>query len=166
MYAQYMFDTMSHSSYQGQSIQQHNMKSDRADIPPPGVEKQHKDQSKIRHQRIAEAAYSKSDARTIEAGFESDDWRGAEDHIKSLITGYLSDCEEDGGLSIVSLQRLAREIGIENPEIITTINQLVRSIQQASHQRPCFRFEQNMLCKDKNCQWSSECQRLIAEWMR
>ncbi len=167
MYAQYKLNTVSDSSNQDHAIQQNNIKSESADVPPPSVEKKCLDQSKIRHQWILEAAYFKAQARAFEAGDELDDWLAAEqDYIESLITEYLSACEEDGGLSIVSLQRLARRIGIENPENISTINQLVRSIQETSHQRPCFRFEQNMLCKDKYCQWNAECHKLIAAWMR
>jgi hypothetical protein len=131
MYGQYKLNTMSHSSNQDYSIQQNNIKSESMNIPPPSVENKYLDRSKIRHQWIIEAAYFKAEARAFKAGGELDDWLEAEqDYIESLIIEYLSTCEEDGGLNIVSLQRLARRIGIENPEKISTINQLVRSIQE------------------------------------
>ena len=167
MYAQYKLNTINHSSNQSPSTRQHNIKSVRLDTPAPIVENKGLEQTAIRHQWIAEAAYFKAEARGFEVGGALDDWLEAEqDYIKSMITEYLSVCEEDGGLTLVSLQQLARDIGVDHPEKITGIKQLVRSIQQASHERPCFRFERNLLCKDKNCQWSSECQKLIAVWLR
>lgn len=86
--------------------------------------------------------------------------------IKKQIAAYLTIFEEDGGMNKANLHRLAREIGIDNPDQISQKTELVRAIQAISHQRPCFRSGQYMLCRDGDCIWISECKKLIAEWMR
>ena len=65
-----------------------------------------------------------------------------------------------------NLQQLAKAIGVENPEDITQTTELVRAIQLQVKQRPCFRSDNYMSCKDKDCKWQTECKKLVAVWMR
>jgi len=118
-----------------------------------------------RHQWISEAAYFKAEAREFEAGKELDDWLEAEiDYSAMLVALYLSILEEDGPITVLSLQELARFIGIQNPECISSELDLVRAIQHATKQQPCFRSETHRVCEDINCQWKKECRKLVAAW--
>jgi DUF2934 family protein len=131
------------------------------------VEKKCVKQSITRQQWISEAAYYKAEAREFTAGQELNDWLEAEkDFIEMVITTYLSVFEEDGGITKANLQQLAKAIGVETPEGFSNKNQLIRAIQKERGQRPCFRSESNILCDDEDCIWKTECQKLIAVWMR
>ena len=167
MNAKFKLNAIMHSSDQDRSTQQKNIEADNADNTSPISENKCVEQSIVRHQWISEAAYFKAEARAFKAGRELNDWLEAEkEYIEMLITDYLSVCKEDGGISKVSLQQLAKKIGIKNSEQITQTTELVRVIQKASQQRSCFQSDYSKLCQDKGCIWSTECQKLIAEWMR
>ena len=160
-------NSIMHSSDQNDSTQQKNISIDNADNILPGIENKCVEQSIARHKWISEAAYFKAEARAFKAGRKLNDWLEAEkEYIEMLITDYLSVCKEDGGINKVSLQQLAKQIGIKNPEQITQTNELVRVIQKASQQPSCFQSDHSEFCEDKDCIWSTECQKLIAEWMR
>ena len=121
-----------------------------------------------RHQWISVAAYYKAEARNFAPGRALDDWLEAEnDYIKIQIARYLSMAEEDGGMTILGLQRLAKSVGVENPESIDLKIELIQAIQDATHHRPCFRSATDILCnKEADCQWRAECKKMIAEWCR
>ncbi|WP_340121918.1 DUF2934 domain-containing protein [Methylobacter svalbardensis] len=62
-----------------------------------------------RHQWISEAAYYKALARKFESGKELADWLEAElDYSNMLIALYISILEEDGAMTIFSLQQLGK----------------------------------------------------------
>lgn len=42
----------------------------------------------------------------------------------------------------------------------------VRSIQIERGQDPCFMTSKRLTCKDQQCEWRSECCRLVAVWKR
>ncbi len=133
----------------------------------PGVNNNCIEKTIARHQWISESAYFKAEARFFAAGHELDDWLDAEkEYFEMLITSYLSVCREDGGLSKINLQQLAKSIGVKNPENISQINEMVRAIQKATQKRPCFQSDQSESCQDIDCKWRNECKKLIAEWMR
>jgi len=124
-------------------------------------------ESVIRHRWISEAAYYKAEARSFASGRELDDWLTAEnEYVKMEIALYLSMAEEDGGMTIQGLQKLAKSIGVENPENIKMKIELIHSIQKATLDRPCFRSVSSMDCHGEDCQWRVECKQLIAEWCR
>lgn len=118
-----------------------------------------------RHQWIAEAAYFIAETRNLEPGKELDDWLEAEISCSEmLISTYVAMLAEDGPITIVGLKQLATLIGIENTDSLNTEIELVKAIQNASGHRPCFRTEDISLCDGTECQWKSECQRLISVW--
>lgn len=118
-----------------------------------------------RHQWISEAAYYKALARKFEPGKELTDWLEAEiDYSKMLIALYISILEEDGPMTILSLQELAAFIGIKNPADMRSEIELVRAIQNATEHSPCFRSEINMPCEGLECKWRAECRKLISAW--
>ncbi|WP_411725937.1 DUF2934 domain-containing protein [Methyloglobulus sp.] len=120
-----------------------------------------------RHQWISEAAYYKAEARNFAPGRELDDWLAAEnEYVKMHIALYLSMAEEDGAMTILGLQQLAKSVGVENPECINLKIELIQSIQNATHHRPCFRTAPGKTCQEEDCKWRSECKKLIAEWSR
>ncbi len=120
-----------------------------------------------RQQWISDAAYYKAEAREFKGGNELHDWLEAEkDYAKMQVIAYLSVCEEDGGITNANLRQLAKMIGVEAPEAISQKTELVRAIQKACHHRPCFRSGTGAPCQDKECKWETECQKLVAEWMR
>jgi hypothetical protein len=167
MYAKFKLNAIIYSSDQDYSTQQKNIEADNADNTLPSIENKCVEQSIARHQWISEAAYFKAEARAFKAGRELNDWLEAEkDYIEMLITDYLSVCKEDGGMTKVSLQQLAKAIGVESPEKITQTIELVRVIQKASQQSSCFQSNHSKSCENKDCIWKAECQKLIAEWMR
>lgn len=162
MKAKFKPNAIIYSDDQDHSTQQENIDANNADNTLPGIE-----HNIARHLWISEAAYFKAEARAFKASCELNDWLEAEkEYIEMLITDYLSVSAEDGGISKASLQLLAKKIGIKSPEKITQMTELVRLIQNASQQRSCFQSDHSKLCKDKNCIWSTECQKMIAEWMR
>jgi hypothetical protein len=122
-------------------------------------------ESTSRHHWISVAAYYKAKARKLEPGKELNDWLEAEkDYSVMLVRLYLSASREDGGMTIVGLQQLAKSIGVQNPECISLKIELIQAIQNISQHRPCFRSETRMLCGGVGCEWRAECRRLIAVW--
>lgn len=118
-----------------------------------------------RHQWISEAAYYKALARKFEPGKELADWLEAElDYSNRLINLYIYILEEDGAITILSLQQLAEFIGIKNSEDILSEIELIRAIQNAAGHRPCFQPGINMNCEEMECQWRAECRKLISAW--
>ncbi len=167
MNAKFKQNAIINSNDQHPSAQQTNIATDNTNDTLPSTKNEHLDQNIARHQWISEAAYFKAETRAFKVGRELNDWLEAEkNYIEMLITSCLSVCKEDGGINKASLQLLAKKIGIEHPEDITQTTELVRVIQNTSQQRSCFQSEYSKLCQDKDCIWSIECQKLIAEWMR
>jgi Protein of unknown function (DUF2934) len=117
---------------------------------------------------ISDAAYCKAEARGFIPGYEVSDWLDAEREYKAVrVDLFLSECREDGDMTITGLRRLAKDIGVPRPERIDSTIKLIRLIQAANDQQPCFKTKPGELCKDhEGCQWSSECQKLVAEWTR
>jgi len=83
-----------------------------------------------------------------------------------LINTYIQQCYEDGGITIVNLQHLAYLLGIKNYDTLDSEVKLVRAIQKAVQNRPCFRSDKSENCLDTDCQWKTECNKIIAEWLR
>lgn len=120
-----------------------------------------------RHEWISVAAYYKAEARGFKPGKALDDWLEAEiEYAKFQIQAFLVRCEEDGAMSNLDLQGLAFTLGIKDPEAIESKVDLIREIQKVSDHRPCFQSEDRALCPESECQWRSECLKLIAEWIR
>lgn len=121
-----------------------------------------------RHQWISEAAYYKALARHFAPGKALDDWLAAEeDYVNMKIANYLTLANEDNGTTTNGLQQLAQIVGVVNPEKITDKTELIQAIQQATHQRPCFRADMEKRChSDTVCHWKTECKKMIAEWCR
>ena len=118
-----------------------------------------------RHQWISEAAYYKALARKFEPGKELADWLEAErDYYDMLISLYISILEEDGPMTILSLQQLAALIGIKNPKDMQSETELVGAIQTATGHNPCFRSEISLLCEKMECKWRAECRKLVSAW--
>jgi hypothetical protein len=124
------------------------------------------DHDSARHQWISVSAYYKAQARGFVPGLELDDWLAAEkDYIEMLISTYLSILEEDGVMTIVGLQQLAKSIGARNPERMNLKVDLIRAIQDASRTRPCYQIDPGNLCCDiTDCLWKTECRKMIAIW--
>lgn len=118
-----------------------------------------------RHQWISEAAYYKALARRFEPSKELADWLEAEiDYSQMLIALYISILEEDGPMTVLTLQELAAFIGIQDPKDMRSEIELVRAIQKATEHRPCFQSKTNKICKEVKCKWRTECRKLISAW--
>lgn len=119
-----------------------------------------------RHRWISEAAYYKAETRAFEPGKELADWLEAEiEYYKMLVALYISILEEDGPMTVLSLQQLAAFIGIQNPyDAPTSDIGLVRAIQNATEHCPCFRSEINGVCQEVECKWRAECRKLVSVW--
>ena len=127
------------------------------------------EESNARHQWISVAAYYKAQARDFAAGLELNDWLAAEtNYIEMLIASYLSIVEEDGAIMTISgLRQLAKEIGVQYPELLNEKSNLIRAIQDICQTRPCFQINPTDCCNEvAGCPWKMECKRLIAVWKR
>jgi hypothetical protein len=114
---------------------------------------------------ISKAAYYKALSRKFEPGKELTDWLEAEiDYSNMLVALYISILEEDGPMTVLSLQELAAFIGIKDLEDVRSEIELVRAIQNATDHSPCFRSDINMTCEDLECNWRTECRKLISAW--
>jgi hypothetical protein len=69
-------------------------------------------------------------------------------------------------MNVVELRSLASHCGVRHPEVMSGAGQLVRAIQKTRGQKPCFLSDTRFQCKDMECEWRSECIRLVAEWRR
>jgi len=122
----------------------------------------------FRQHWISEAAYYLAEKRKFAAGKALDDWLLAENvFVTMLISRYLGQAHEDGGLSIKGLQRLAKSVGVENSDELMKKDQLVHAIQKATDDPPCFNFEPNTQCTTSECcLWKAECKKMIAQWQK
>jgi len=120
----------------------------------------------FRQHWISEAAYYIAEKRKFLPGMELDDWLLAENvFLKMLITRYLSQAHEDGGITVKGLQRLAKSVGVENVEELTQEEKLVHSIQKATDDNTCFNFEPRSHCfTSECCLWQAECKQMVAKW--
>ncbi len=126
------------------------------------------EESQQRHEWIAVAAYFKAEKRAFVPNHDWEDWFEAElDYVKRQVDEYLLIMEEDGEATLVGLQKLAFSIGVEHPEQIHSKTDLIQAIQCACQLLPCFRTGADDLCSQfDDCQWRSECKKMIAEWKR
>ncbi len=117
-----------------------------------------------KHQWISTAAYYKAMNRDFESGLELDDWFLSEqEFMKMLITHYLNICSEDGGLTLIGLQRFAKSLGIENAENFLHKDELIHIIQIITNNDPCFNSHLYNDCDlNQPCLWRAECKKLIA----
>lgn len=69
-------------------------------------------------------------------------------------------------MKVADLRELAYHAGIQNPDILGTTKQLVWAIQKARGEDTCFLSDHRIRCKDSECEWRSECIKLVAEWRR
>jgi hypothetical protein len=69
-------------------------------------------------------------------------------------------------MNIQILKGVARGVGVVNVDSLDKEQEFVHSIQVATGHRPCFQSEHKYHCKDYDCEWRSECMKLVAEWMR
>jgi len=123
----------------------------------------------FRHQWISVAAYFKAEKKEFQLGKEVDNWLEAEiEYIEFQIQTFFVCCEENGGMTILSLQKLASLLGIANSKNMCTEVKLIREIQKIAHHRPCFRTAYQQPCEDpeSECLWRAECQKIIAVWSR
>ncbi len=55
---------------------------------------------------------------------------------------------------------------IVNFNLKRTESQLKKTSQNKSEKKACYRTDERYFCNDRDCEWWSECQQLVAEWMR
>ena len=120
-----------------------------------------------RHHWISVAAYFRSEHRGRIPGKELDDWLGAElDYLKMEIKSFILRCQEDGMMTIIDLRALAYSFGVKDPNLINQEVELIREIQNVCRHQPCFQSDRRSLCEEVDCEWASECRKLIAVWNR
>ena len=120
----------------------------------------------FRYQWISQTAYYKAESRNVTHETEADDWVFAEQEFaKMLIMRYLTIANEDGVMTVLGLQHLAKSVGVESPEKLKRVADLIRAIQKTSKTDPCFHLEPEAPCdKIKSCLWSEECNKITAIW--
>ncbi len=117
-----------------------------------------------RHQWISEAAFYKAMSRNFEPGFELDDWLFAErEFVKKLIATYHIISSEDGGLTLLGIQRFAKQLGIENTETLIQKEDLIHAIQIHMQNYPCYDNHAYHYCnQDELCLWRNDCKKIKA----
>jgi hypothetical protein len=86
-------------------------------------------------------------------------------HVKAQISAYLTESEDDNsGITLSSLRRLAKSTGVKEPESISHTIELIWAIQVATYHQPCFRSELRTTCKKEDCNWRYECKKPIADY--
>lgn len=126
-----------------------------------------KNLNRQRKQWVSEAAYYKAQARGFEPNKELDDWLAAEqDYLNMLIDLQLNVLEEDGTVSTVGLRQIAESVGVQHHQYMRSEYELIRAIQEASHQNPCFQSDESKTCDRLECLWRNKCIKLIAIWHR
>jgi hypothetical protein len=120
----------------------------------------------FRHHWISEAAYYRAESRHFVAGFDIEDWLLAEkQYVNMQVKRYLAIAEEDGGMTYAGLQRLAKSVGIESPETISTAEALIHAIQRFINDEPCFNFRSENFCSEKQtCLWKMECKQMSTQY--
>ena len=86
------------------------------------------------------------------------------EYVKMRIIRYLTIAKEDGGMTLTGLQRLAKSVGVEKVEGIHLKKELIRAIQKATNDDPCFRYKPFTICSEEDCIWKAECKKMIAIW--
>lgn len=87
-------------------------------------------------------------------------------NIIERISQYLKNAQEDGGITITGLQRLARSVGVQSAENIYSEEELILNIQMMSGHKPCFQRNSDEYCDCLNCIWKFKCKKLVADWHR
>lgn len=85
--------------------------------------------------------------------------------VKKQIIRYLTITQEDGGMCISGLQRLAKSVGVDNPEKIHFQIELIRAIQRVTDDDPCFQSKNVSVCHEQECIWRAECKKIVAKWL-
>lgn len=65
-----------------------------------------------------------------------------------------------------NLVELARIENVPMSAVMGSEVTLIRAVQSARDEEPCFMSEKRLLCTVDRCQWRSECRRLVAVWKR
>ena len=118
-----------------------------------------------RYHWISDAAYYKAQHRGGLPGKEKDDWLEAElDYLEMKLKTFILRCREDGTMTAVDLRKLAYSVGVQAPEMINHEFEIIQEIQKACRHKPCFQSDKHMLCEEGDCEWPSECRKLIAAW--
>lgn len=68
-------------------------------------------------------------------------------------------------MNISSIQLIANEIGLEKYSNERSEKMLIRAIQKQRGEETCFATDKRYLCKQE-CEWSANCRRLRAVWLR
>ena len=68
-------------------------------------------------------------------------------------------------MHIEKLTDLARNIGVSTRHLNSEKKILIREIQRELGQEPCYLTDLRYGC-DANCDWSDECKKLTAAWLR
>jgi hypothetical protein len=69
-------------------------------------------------------------------------------------------------MTTAELVETARHEGIQETDLLSPTQQVIRAIQRARGKPACFRSDNRMGCADGECAWRRECLKLIAAWRR
>jgi hypothetical protein len=85
-------------------------------------------------------------------------------HVQGQIWDYLLESDQDdSGMTLCGLQKLAKSSGVKAPETMTLKIELVRAIQMATYHQPCFGSELRSTCTKEDCNWRYECKRPVTQ---
>lgn len=68
-------------------------------------------------------------------------------------------------MTFAQLQDLADELGMNGYTAHTSQTRLIRAVQVIRGSEPCFSTEKRYKCVE-DCEWSQNCRKLRAEWLR
>ena len=68
-------------------------------------------------------------------------------------------------MDLNDIDLVARQLGLSPYVLKSPRKILIRSIQDAQGREACFLTDKRFDC-NKNCQWSGDCKKLTASWLR
>ena len=67
---------------------------------------------------------------------------------------------------LVELKQIASDAGVTHAYDLNSNTELIRAIQQARQDTPCYLSDKRFDCVATDCEWKSNCQKLVAVWAR
>ena len=69
-------------------------------------------------------------------------------------------------MELETLKARGRNLGLNEFVLRSSRKTLIQAIQEAEGRKTCFRSEDRFLCRNFDCEWRGDCQKLTAAWRR
>lgn len=69
-------------------------------------------------------------------------------------------------MELEHIQTRGRGLGLNEYVLQSSKKTLIQAIQKAEGRKTCFLSEDRFLCRNVDCEWRADCQKLTAAWRR